>query len=49
VSARELLELCSKNTIKPKISRRFPLEEGGRAIELLAARGAMGKIVIMVD
>ena len=48
-SAHELLALCSKNTIKPKISRRFPLEEGGRAIELLAARSAIGKIVIMID
>jgi NADPH2:quinone reductase len=48
-SARELLALCAQNAIKPVISRRFPLEEGGKAIELLAARSAMGKIVVMVD
>jgi NADPH:quinone reductase len=48
-SALELLELYSRSAIKPVISRRFPLEEGGKAIELLAARKAFGKIVVMVD
>jgi len=49
VSARELLELYSRGAIKLLISRRFSLDEGGRAIELLAARRAVGKIVVMVD
>jgi NADPH2:quinone reductase len=48
-SARELLELYSRDAIKPVISRRFPLEEGGKAIGLLAARSAVGKIVVTVD
>jgi NADPH2:quinone reductase len=48
-SARELLELYSRGAIKPVISRRFPLNEGGKAIELLAARSAVGKIVVTVD
>jgi hypothetical protein len=47
---------CSANSgsgqgrsIKPVISRRFSLDEGGKATELLAARSAVGKIVVMVD
>jgi NADPH:quinone reductase-like Zn-dependent oxidoreductase len=49
MSARELLELYSRGAIKPVISRRFSLAEGRKAIELLAARSAVGKIVVMVD
>jgi NADPH2:quinone reductase len=48
-SGRELLELYSQGAIKPTISRRFPLEEGGRAIALLAERSAVGKIVVTVE
>jgi NADPH2:quinone reductase len=48
-SARELLELYSRGAIKPVISRRFALDEGGTAIGLLAARSAVGKIVVTVD
>jgi NADPH:quinone reductase-like Zn-dependent oxidoreductase len=44
MSARELLELYSQGAINPVISRRFALDEGGKAIELLAARSAVGKI-----
>lgn len=45
-SARELLELYSRGAIKPAISRRYPLEKGGEAIAVLAARRAIGKIVV---
>ena len=48
-SARELLEHCSRTAIRPVISRRFRLDEGGAAIELLAARKAIGKIVVMME
>jgi NADPH:quinone reductase len=48
-SARELLELYSRGAIKPVISLRVPLEEGGKAIALLGARSAVGKIVVTVD
>jgi NADPH:quinone reductase len=48
-SVRELLQFYSQGAIKPVISRRFPLDEGGTAIELLAARSATGKVVVMVD
>lgn len=45
----ELLDLYSRSAIKPVISRRFPLDEGANAIEVLAARSAIGKIVVMLD
>lgn len=48
-SARELLALYSRGAIKPVISQRFPFDQGARAIEVLAARSAVGKIVVMVD
>ena len=48
-SARELLALYATGAIKPVISRRFPLDAGGAAIGLLAARSAVGKIVVTVD
>ena len=48
-SVRELLELYSRGAIKPMISRRFSLEQGGKAIALLGARSAVGKIVVTVD
>ena len=32
--------------IKPHVSEIFPLAEGGRAIEKLASREAMGKLVV---
>jgi NADPH2:quinone reductase len=47
--ACELLELYTRGAIKPLISQRFPLDEGAKGIELLAARSAIGKIVVMMD
>jgi len=35
--------------IKPVVSARFPLERGREAIELIANRGAKGKIVVVND
>jgi NADPH2:quinone reductase len=49
VDARELLDLYSRNAIKPVISRRFSLHEGAKAIDLLTTRSVVGKIVVMVD
>jgi len=46
---RELIELYGKGAIKPEISERFPLAKAGEAIARLAARKAMGKIVVMMD
>ena len=47
-SARALLDMYSRGLIKPAISRRFRLEDGGKAIGLLGARSAVGKIVVTV-
>lgn len=47
--AAELLEWYQSGHLRPCISARFPLTEAGAAIALLAARKAMGKIIIDVD
>ena len=48
-NTQALLELYRRGAIKPQISERYPLEQGGQAIARLATRGAMGKIVVTVD
>lgn len=48
-NTRELLDLYSRGLVKPQISERLPLERAGEAIAHLAARKAMGKIVVMVN
>ena len=45
-NTRELIELYARGAIKPEISEHFPLERAGEAIAHLAARKAMGKIVV---
>jgi NADPH2:quinone reductase len=45
----ELLRLCAAGSIRPLISECYPLEQGGAAIARLAARGAIGKIVVTVS
>ena len=45
----ELLEMYVEGKIRPHVSRHFPLAEAGRAIEELAGRRALGKIVVMLD
>jgi NADPH2:quinone reductase len=42
----ELIEFYRAGRIRPHVSLRFPLEEGGRAIAELSARRALGKIVV---
>jgi NADPH2:quinone reductase len=42
-----LLELLHRHEIKPIIAERFPLAEAGRAHELLAKGGVIGKIVLV--
>ena len=48
-STRELLEFYTKGAIRPFISERFPLDRAPEAISWLAARKAMGKIVVAVN
>lgn len=45
---RELLALYEAGRIRPHVSARFPLAEGGAAIRALAERRALGKIVVEV-
>jgi NADPH2:quinone reductase len=45
-NVRALLELYSRGAIKPAISGRFSLADGGRAIAELAARRVQGKLVV---
>ena len=44
-----LLDLYRQGKIRPRISERFPLERAAEAITRLAAREAVGKIVVMMD
>ena len=45
----ELMQLYAKGVIKPLVSERYPLARAGEAIARLAARQAMGKIVVTMD
>jgi NADPH2:quinone reductase len=42
-----LFEMASRGDIKPLVSARYPLEEAGRALEALAGRKTVGKIVLV--
>jgi NADPH:quinone reductase len=42
----ELLSLYAQGKIKPYVSERFSLDKGGEAIEHLASRKALGKVVV---
>jgi NADPH2:quinone reductase len=44
-----LFGLWSEGKIAPKVSRTWPLAEGGAAIEHMAARKAIGKLVVTMD
>jgi NADPH2:quinone reductase len=44
----ELLQLCAAGNLRPLISERYSLEQGGAAIARLASRNAVGKIVVTV-
>jgi NADPH2:quinone reductase len=44
-----LLELYREGRIRPRVSQRYPLERAPEAIARLAAREAVGKLVIMMD
>ena len=45
----ELMDLYAAGTIRPYVSERFPLAEGGAAIAHLAARKALGKVVVTMN
>jgi NADPH2:quinone reductase len=45
----ELMQLYGNGAIAPVVSERYPLARAGEAIKRLAARQAMGKIVVTMD
>jgi len=45
----ELMRLYDHGKIKPVVSERFPLARAGEAIAKLAARKAMGKIIVTME
>ena len=45
----ELMALYAKGAIKPVVSERYPLARAAEAIARLAARKAMGKIVVTME
>jgi NADPH2:quinone reductase len=48
-NVRDLFRLYSEGKIKPRISARYPLAEGGKAIRALMDRKATGKLVVTMD
>lgn len=44
-----LFDLLKAGKINPKVSATFPLARGGEAIQLLADRKAIGKVVVTMD
>ena len=46
---KELMDLYAAGKIRPHVSERFPLERAGEAIAHLAARKALGKVVVTID
>lgn len=48
-AARELLDLCSRGAVRPRISRRLPLAQAAEGLALLARREARGKVLVTMD
>ena len=44
---RTLFDLWAAGRIAPRVSETYPLADGGRAIARMAARGAIGKLVVV--
>ena len=45
----ELMALYAAGKVRPHVSERFPLSRAGEAISHLAARKALGKVVVTID
>lgn len=48
-NVRDLFKLYGEGKIKPRISKRYPLAEGGKAIRALMDRNATGKLVVVME
>jgi NADPH2:quinone reductase len=44
----ELMALYAKGKVRPEVSQVYPFERAGEAIAALAARRALGKLVVRV-
>jgi len=48
-NVRDLFKLYGEGKIRPRISARYPLREGGQAIRALMDRKAAGKLVVVME
>jgi NADPH2:quinone reductase len=48
-NVRDLFKLYGEGKIKPRISARYPLKDGGKAIRALMDRTATGKLVVTME
>lgn len=48
-NVRDLFKLYGEGKVKPRISARYPLREGGKAIRALMDRTARGKLVVTME
>jgi NADPH:quinone reductase len=48
-NVRDLFKLYAEGKIKPRISARYPLKDGGKAIRALSDRTATGKLVVVME
>ena len=48
-NVRDLFALYAEGKIRPRISKRYPLAEGGAAIRALMDRSATGKLVVVME
>jgi len=48
-NVRDLFKLYGEGKVKPRISARYPLRDGGKAIRALTDRKATGKLVLVME
>lgn len=48
-NVRDLFKLYAEGKIRPRISARYPLKDGGKAIRALMDRTATGKLVVVME
>ncbi|MBL8544242.1 MAG: NADPH:quinone oxidoreductase family protein [Hyphomonadaceae bacterium] len=48
-NTRDLFKLYGEGKVKPRISARYPLKDGGKAIRALMDRTATGKLVVTME
>jgi NADPH:quinone reductase len=48
-NVRDLFKLYGEGKVRPRISARYPLRDGGQAIRALADRKATGKLVLVME